>query len=307
MKTQIKRQAISVLYIVIAYTIIGILIVLYDHFLLNSFVSKGTVESYQLDEALVYNMGGGFTFGLLSGLFLTTLNRKLRQKPFFYGQILGIIVFLTLFCLIMLSIAFISSYNLVDGNLNDPNLYTAIENRIFTSLHLKNLIVWSIIFPLTQFYLQLQQKFGPGNMYKLFSGKYHTPKIESRIFMFLDLKSSTSIAEKLGESKYHQFLQDVFSDITYKLLPVFKAGAHIGNSIVGEIGIIKRAITYSGDLLNTTARIQGKCNELNSTFLISGQLNTYLDSSVTEWNIQSKGFIPLRGKQSKVELFSVSN
>ena len=179
--------------------------------------------------------------------------------------------------------------------------------------------------------------------------------------MFLDLKSSTSIAEKLGETKYHEFLQDVFSDITepigenkaeiyqyvgdeivvtwhlkkirnksnciniyfdiesvfqskkeaylkkYETLPRFKAGAHIGNSIVGEIGIIKRDITYSGDLLNTTARIQGKCNELESKFLISSELKQYLSYSIDPNKLYSKGFISLRGKKSKVELFSVSN
>ena len=32
--------------------------------------------------------------------------------------------------------------------------------------------------------------------------------------MFLDLKSSTAIAEKLGHKRYHQFLNDFFYDIT---------------------------------------------------------------------------------------------
>ena len=35
----------------------------------------------------------------------------------------------------------------------------------------------------------------------------------------------------------------------YNVVPRFKAGAHIGNAIAGEIGIIKRDITYSGDVL----------------------------------------------------------
>jgi adenylate cyclase len=197
-------------------------------------------------------------------------------------------------------------------------------------------------------------------MRKVFLGKYHSPKTESRVFMFLDLKSSTRIAEKLGESKYHEFLRDVFADITepisdnkaeiyqyvgdevvvswqlnkirnksqcldiyfdiekefdlrkqkylrkYEVIPFFKAGAHIGDAIAGEIGVIKRDITYSGDLLNTTSRIQSMCNELNSRFLISGQLKEYLDDVLTGWNVNSKGFITLKGKQTGVELFSIS-
>ncbi len=361
MKAQTKSQFTNVTNIVFAYTIIGAIISLYDHFLLISPFSTGTLESYNLTEILIYNLAAGFSAGLIGGLFLTTLNRKLRNKPFIYGQILGALTFFTVFILVAIITSYISSYIFVGGNLTDPTVYEVFLSRIFSSLYLKNLIVWGIVFQLTQFYLQLQQKFGPGNMSKIFFGKYHTPKIEPRIFMFLDLKSSTTIAEKLGESKYHQFLQDVFSDITepisenkaeiyqyvgdevvitwhlnkiqnktrciniyfdiesvfeskkeeylekYETIPQFKAGAHIGHSIVGEIGIIKRDITYSGDLLNTTARIQGKCNELKSRFLISGQLRHYLSDSIDQTNLYSKGFITLRGKKSKVELFSLSN
>jgi len=46
------------------------------------------------------------------------------------------------------------------------------------------------------------------------SGKYHTPVEEERVFMFLDIKASTTIAEKLGHTRYHAFLNDFFYDIT---------------------------------------------------------------------------------------------
>jgi adenylate cyclase len=61
---------------------------------------------------------------------------------------------------------------------------------------------------------EADKKFGPGIMLKLFSGRYYHPVIEERIFMFLDLKASTSIAEKLGHIKYSSLIQDCFYDIT---------------------------------------------------------------------------------------------
>src|SRR4030095_7604532 len=67
---------------------------------------------------------------------------------------------------------------------------------------------------LLNFIKQVNKKFGPGILFKLFSGKYHQPRQEERIFMFLDLRSSTTIAEKLGHIKYSQFIQDCFYDIT---------------------------------------------------------------------------------------------
>src|SRR5690606_4684531 len=43
--------------------------------------------------------------------------------------------------------------------------------------------------------------------------KYFNPKEEERIFMFLDLNHSTTIAEKLGNEKFYGFLNDFFHDI----------------------------------------------------------------------------------------------
>ncbi len=55
---------------------------------------------------------------------------------------------------------------------------------------------------------------GYGIVVKYMSGKYHKPKEEERIFMFLDLKASTTIAEQLGNKRYFSLVNDVLFDIT---------------------------------------------------------------------------------------------
>ena len=55
-------------------------------------------------------------------------------------------------------------------------------------------------------------------MLKLLLGRYKKPKEEKRIFLFLDLKSSTTYAERLGHFKYSQLLQDCFYDLNGVLL-----------------------------------------------------------------------------------------
>lgn len=57
------------------------------------------------------------------------------------------------------------------------------------------------------------EKFGKKNFMKMLLGTYKKPKEEQRIFMFLDLKDSTSIAEKLGHFKYSEFIQECFYDL----------------------------------------------------------------------------------------------
>ena len=54
---------------------------------------------------------------------------------------------------------------------------------------------------------------GPNNLWRLLRGKFYTPREEERIFMFLDLKSSTKHAEKLGHIKYSKMIQDCFNDL----------------------------------------------------------------------------------------------
>lgn len=60
---------------------------------------------------------------------------------------------------------------------------------------------------------QLNLMLGNGNIAKLITGKFYHPREEERIFMFLDLQSSTRIAEKLGHQLYSSLIQDCFYDL----------------------------------------------------------------------------------------------
>jgi len=176
--------------------------------------------------------------------------------------------------------------------------------------------------------------------------------------MFLDMKSSTTIAETLGHIKYfklldtyynimsdsiinsfgevYQYIGDeiviswkpdkgadqancirCFFDIRDRLNEQneallheygfeigFKAGIHFGEVTIGEIGALKKEIVFTGDVLNTTARIQSLCKELQSDLLISGAIKALLPH--THYQYSSKGEIELKGRHKKEELFSVT-
>ncbi|MGO4294318.1 adenylate/guanylate cyclase domain-containing protein [Chitinophaga sp. RAB17] len=90
----------------------------------------------------------------------------------------------------------------------------------------------------------------------------------------------------------------------FGLLPVFKAGFHLGKVTTGGIGVIKKEIIFTGDVLNTTARIQGLCNTYEVDILISDKLIKKLNLP-TEFQIKSLGKNELRGRDEKVELFTI--
>jgi len=76
-------------------------------------------------------------------------------------------------------------------------------------------------------------KFGKGVFIKMLLGKYRIPKEEKRVFLFLDLKSSTAIAEKLAHFKYSQLIQDCFYDLN-EVAPKFEAEIYqyVGDEVV---------------------------------------------------------------------------
>ena len=76
--------------------------------------------------------------------------------------------------------------------------------------------------------------------------------------------------------------------------------------MAGEVGVVKRDIVYSGDVLNTTARIQSKCNELGVNILFSEYLLDKLSLSLGSLHSRRIGNMELRGKQQNVDLYTIN-
>ena len=208
-------------------------------------------------------------------------------------------------------------------------------------------------------YSAISENLGHQVFLNLITGRYHKPVVEDRIFMFLDMKSSTTIAEFLGHVRYFNLLKEYYNvmsdpiinsfgevyqyigdeivvswksdkglqnsnciqcffDIKQALAKIrqslwekyqvdvdFKAGIHFGEVTVGEIGALKKEIVFTGDVLNTTARIQNKCNDLKADLLISGRLKDKLPPHT--FKFESKGEIALKGRNQKELLYDVIN
>jgi adenylate cyclase len=114
---------------------------------------------------------------------------------------------------------------------------------------------------------------------------------EHCIRCFFDMK-------KLIASRKQKYLD------RYALAPSFKAGIHCGKVIAGEVGIIKRDITYSGDVLNTTSRILNKCAEFREEIIASSDLLAALAYSKA-YVTRPLGAIKLKGKNKEVMLNSL--
>ena len=90
------------------------------------------------------------------------------------------------------------------------NLWDFLKSPVAFIYYLYVFIVNSSL----SFLWEITRLLGRGNFLKLVTGKFYSPKEEYRIFMFVDLKSSTTIAEKLGHLLYSSFIKDCFYDLS---------------------------------------------------------------------------------------------
>jgi len=300
---------------------------------------------------------------LISGLLVGTIEILYLYKLFLRQSFLKKIVYKT-----MIYLAIIISFLLINSLIyNSIELKTDVFNILVWNnvwAFFSNYAFWSIevyiaaIIGVSLFYAEVSENLGQGVLHNFFTGKYHTPIEEERIFMFLDLKASTTIAENIGHVKYFEMLKEYFSDLSnpiiqyageiyqyigdeivvswklkkglqnnnclqcffaikaaikkqitkynekFGLLPEFKAGFHLGKVTTGEIGVIKKDIIFTGDVLNTTARIQGLCNTYQVDILISDHLMKKLDLHA-QFQIKALGENELRGRDEKITLFTI--
>ena len=144
----------------------------------------------------------GFIFGSLQYFFEKNLKRKI--------PLILLIVRVIIVQLIVISILTIGFYSLVAMIENKwSNFYKYVFSSGSFVLNMYVLLA-NIFFAIL---IEIIRLIGKNNFIKIITGRFFSPQEEYRIFMFVDLNSSTTIAEKLGHVSYSNFIQDCFSDL----------------------------------------------------------------------------------------------
>ena len=238
-------------------------------------------------------------------------------------------------------------------NIND--LYALLP--AFDMQFYRFMVYFSLACLFNNLFQRTVKKVGKGNFKNWLFGMMYKPKEAERIFMFVDMKSSTRIAEQLSHKKFSHLVQDIFNDMAivdnyhgeiyqylgdgaiiswslkkglknnnflrafysfcrvverrtryyerkYGVVPKFKAGVHVGKVMVLQVGRVRRDISYNGDTLNTTARIESMCNEYNKNLLVSGDLIEMMQNK-EGFYVREVGNLRLKGKRQKVDVFHV--
>ncbi|WP_179197794.1 adenylate/guanylate cyclase domain-containing protein [Hymenobacter crusticola] len=75
-------------------------------------------------------------------------------------------------------------------------------------------IVYALAVLVTTLLRQLLQGMSRRRLKELLQGRYQQPETEERIFLFVDLKDSTHLAELLGNDRYSRLVCDFFRDVS---------------------------------------------------------------------------------------------
>ncbi|MGB8609795.1 adenylate/guanylate cyclase domain-containing protein [Bradyrhizobium sp.] len=87
----------------------------------------------------------------------------------------------------------------------------------------------------------------------------------------------------------------------FGIVPRIRGSLHFGPVIVGEIGDIKRAIVFNGDVMNTAARLEELSRGVEGGFLISRAAMERFNS-VPPFAVRDLGRLPIRGRTDGVDV-----
>jgi adenylate cyclase len=158
----------------------------------------------------------GICTGVISGFV-----DQILEKRFFINKAIAVVILIKAIIalvvfIILISFVRYSIYPFLVRKLYHVNNVITVEKsweHFFQLLLLYNIAAGLLI----SFINQVNKKFGPRVLLPLLFGRYRSPKEEKRIFLFMDLKSSTGIAETLGHMRYSAFIRDSFMDINTML------------------------------------------------------------------------------------------
>jgi len=211
--------------------------------------------------AFVLGFGFGFAIGVAE-LFL--LKNWLKDLPF--------LVHLASKSLVLVGVMYLTFavLNLLDVFI-DGISWQDYAQSIFKSESLIGMFeaLGAITFLL--FFIHLDRLLGPGVLLGYVTGRYHRPRREHRIFMFLDLKGSTSLADEMDGDRYFAFLHRYFTEMSE---PILETGAEI--------------YQYVGDEIVMTWKMSNGLDEascLRVFFLIEDQIQAHRDHFLKTYGV----------------------
>ena len=355
-----KRNLLRILPFGIIWLVTGLVFIISEKLAIgDNPVLEGAIDPTA--KVIMFACLSVFILGLLIGVLEVVLvNRWFKKTSLLWTILLKFFGYTVFFGIMMMVVYPIAASIEMGVGLDDG----AVWQRL--GIFWGSVAFWSTALQLTfslllsLIYAAISEHLGHSVLFNLFTGRYHRPKQEQRIFLFLDMYGSTAIAEALGDIRYFDFLQRYYDDLANAIIahegevyqyigdeivitwpvekglrrtnclhcffgmkqdlerktasysnhfghvPRFKGGMHLGTVTTGEVGALKKEIVFTGDVLNTSARLQGLCKTYKKELLISRALYSEIKEYDT-FEFHDLGKVEVEGKREAVGVVAVNN
>ena len=208
-RRSVKRFRIrTVTTIAVLWTLTDIIVVL----VFNSLPSTNKIGALLLRETIVF-----ISSLIMCYLLVVELRRLLRNFNLLATLLLKSLILIVAAFLINLLIYAMNSVSIMGSPISE-SFHQFYADFSDLRMLLQKVLYWLILFMITQLLIELNEKYSPGVFWDILLGKYVNPKIEKRIVMFIDLKDSTPIAEKLGSQLYFRFIREFICYVSDALI-----------------------------------------------------------------------------------------
>ncbi len=208
-RSAVKKKALKlILTIAVSWTVIDFLIFII-RFVTATYTPKYENTNAGAFKTILLRELNVFVFSLIIGYFLISVLRNfLRYIPLWLN--LSIKTLLLVVVAIAMNFFIYFTYSLLIEQHPVADAFNKfIVNTFSSQWLLEKMPEWFLLFILTQLALEINHNYSQGVFFNIIVGKYLHPRDEKRIIMFIDLKNSTPIAEKLGHTEYFKFIRDV--------------------------------------------------------------------------------------------------
>ncbi len=207
-----KTHLYKILFLVGYWTLAAVFYVSFKGANLEGSTLTGRPFDYSISLAVAI-IGTIIPATALASFEILYFNKLLRRRPFGISLLIKTSFYL-ISIFIFTSIALITSYSLIlEKSLFHPEVIDSFVSYLKSPGLIMMIVYWGLAVITGIFIIHINDYFGHGVLVNFLLGRYHSPKEEVRIFMFMDLKSSTSYAEEYGHIKYSYLIQDCFYDL----------------------------------------------------------------------------------------------
>lgn len=213
-------------------------------------------------EAFVSGLATGFlvTLGIVSfdvSWVIGLIPRRWREAPFLVVLITRSLVWLGII-VVALSLPRLLMTDLTLEELLDQQFLISVVASFLAAL-------------VFNFVGQVNRLLGRRVLVRLIVGRYHRPRVEDRVFLLVDLRDSTRIAEQLGNMRYHTFVKRFIADVTGSM-PRYLGEVHryVGDEVI---------LTWTAD----EGLQEARC--VNAIFAIGDTLESARDEYEAEFGV----------------------